>query len=111
MVKYLTLMKASKRDDHITMCLERNLEMYMKSHPVMILKHICDLYIDHSIVLTMAILKAYCLDTHWNMLMVKCLALMTTINCYYLLVKCLALYLETYMESRLGLIFEQSWDL
>ena len=45
-------------------------------------------------VLIMAILKAYFLETHWDLLMVKCLYLMKASNWDYMEVKFLALYLE-----------------
>ena len=43
--------------------------------------------------------------------MVKCLALMKASNWEYLMVKQLALKLEQLMESHLGLMLDQSWDL
>ena len=50
-------------------------------------------------VLIMAVLRAYCFDTHWDILMVKGLALMKAPSWNYLVVKCLEVYLEMYMES------------
>ena len=43
--------------------------------------------------------------------MVKCLVLTKASNWDYLVVKCLALYLEIWMESYLGLMLEQSWEI
>ena len=43
--------------------------------------------------------------------MVKCLVLMKASHWDLLVVKSLAIYLEMYMESHLGLILEQSWAL
>ena len=62
-------------------------------------------------VLKIEILRACCLDTNWDILMLKCLALMKASKWYLLMVKLLVLYLDMYMESNLGLIFEQIWDL
>ena len=44
-----------------------------------------------------------------GMRMVKCLAVTKASNWDLLALNCLALYLEIYIESHLGLIFEQSW--
>ena len=59
----------------------------------------------------MEILSDYFLDTYWDILMVKCFALMKESNWDYLVVKSLALYLEMYTGSYLELMFEQRWDL
>ena len=48
---------------------------------------------DTLMVLIMIIMRFHCFDTHWDMLMVKCLALMKVSKWYYLIVKYLALYL------------------
>ena len=45
-------------------------------------------------VLMLAILRAYCFENHWDILMVKCLVLMKASNWDYLVVKGLSLYLE-----------------
>ena len=44
-------------------------------------------------VLMMARLRAYCFETHWNLLVVKFLDLTKELNWDFLVVKCLALYL------------------
>ena len=59
----------------------------------------------------MEILRGYCLENHWNYLIVKCLALIKEPKCNYLMVKFLAIYLEMYMESHLGLMLEQRLDI
>ena len=46
-------------------------------------------------VIMMAILRDHFLETHWDILMVKCLAL----------------YLEMRMESHLGLMLDQRWAI
>ena len=66
---------------------------------------------DPLMVLMMASLRAYFLGVHWDLPMATRLALMKASNWDLLMVKCLALYLEMYMESHLGLILEQIWDL
>ena len=48
----------------------------MESHLGLMLEQICALYIDILIVLMMSSLKAYFLETHCDILMVKSLAMM-----------------------------------
>ena len=55
--------------------------------------------------------KGYCIEIHWDILTIKCMALMKTSNRDVPMIKLFALYLEVYMESCLGLMFEHSWDL
>ena len=50
-------------------------------------------------VLTMASLRYYCLETDFYLLLVKCLALMKASKLDYLIVKCLTLYLAMEIES------------
>ena len=45
-------------------------------------------------VFMMTSLRDYFLDTHWDIIMAKCLELMMASNCAYLMVKCLELYLD-----------------
>ena len=59
---------------------------------------------DPLMVLMMESLSDYCLETHWDLLMIKCLALIDASNWYIMMVKCLELYLKIYMESYLGLM-------
>ena len=49
-------------------------------------------------VLMIAIFRDYFLDTRWDLLLVKCFALMRASKWYCLILKCLALYLEMYMK-------------
>ena len=66
---------------------------------------------DPLLILIMSSLRYDCLETHWGLLLVKCTVLMMASNWDNVKVKFLALYLEMYMESRLGLMVEQSWDI
>ena len=66
---------------------------------------------DHLMVLMMASFRDYCMETHWDILTVKCMDMMMESNWDLLMVKCLELYLEMYMESYLGLMLEHSWAL
>ena len=59
-------------------------------------------------VITIARVRAYFLEAHWDLLVVKCLAPMKALNWDILMVKCLTLFLEMYMESHLGLMLEHS---
>ena len=49
-------------------------------------------------VLMMASLRDYCLKNNWDILMVKCLALMKSPKGDFMVVKCLTLYLDMYIE-------------
>ena len=66
---------------------------------------------DTLMVLIMASLRDYYLDTHWDLPIVKCLDMMKAPKWYYLMVNFLSLYLEMYMEPHSGLMLEQSWAL
>ena len=57
-------------------CLALYLETYMESHLGLILEQIWTFYMDHLMVLIMAIFRSYFLETLWYILMVKCLDLM-----------------------------------
>ena len=61
--------------------------------------------------LMMDCLGAYFREVQWDILMLKRLDLMRASNFYKLMLKLLALYLEIYMESKLGLMLEQIWSL
>ena len=45
-------------------------------------------------VLVMESFRGYCMDTHWDILTVKCMGIMKASNWDVLMVKCLELYLE-----------------
>ena len=66
---------------------------------------------DRFMVLMMARLRDYYMETHWDILTGKCMVLMKASKWDVLIVNLLALYLEIYMESYLGLILEHSWPL
>ena len=59
--------------------------------------------------LMMANLRDYFLETHWDILIVNCMALIKASNWEYIMVKCLVLYFEMYMESHLGSMLAQIW--
>ena len=56
----------------------------------------------HLMVLMVTSLRGYLLETHWDLLMVKCLDLMKASNWDILIVKCLALYLQNVDGITLG---------
>ena len=58
----------------------------MYSNLLLMLEQIWDLYMEPLIIILMASLWGYCLKNHWDLLMVKCLDLMKTINCDHLMV-------------------------
>ena len=60
-------------------------------------------------VLMLTILSDYCIEVHWNYMMLKLLDLNKATIWDLLIVKCLALYLEMYMESNLGLMLKYRW--
>ena len=66
---------------------------------------------DSLMVVMMESLRDYCMETHWDILKVRCMALMKASNWDVLMVNFLSLYLEMYMGSYLGLMLEHSWSL
>ena len=54
----------------------------------------------------MEIFRGYCMETYWDILMVKCMAMMKASNWNVMMLKFLELYMEMYMESHLGLMPE-----
>ena len=50
------------------------------------LEQMWDVYMDPLMVITIEILRYYCLENHWDLLMVKCLALIKASNWDYLMV-------------------------
>ena len=57
-------------------------------------------------VIMMTSFRDYCLEIHWGLHVVKCLALVKAPKWDYLVVKDLALYLEISMDSHSGLMFD-----
>ena len=53
----------------------------MKSHLGLMLKNSFAVYMDLLMVPMMTSLRDYLLENHWDLLMVKCLALMKASNC------------------------------
>ena len=81
----------------------------MESHLVLMLEQSLNIYMGPLIVIILASLRAYFFETHFDLLMVKCLALMKASKWDLLMVKCLVIYYKMYMESHLMLILEHSW--
>ena len=71
MVKCLALMKEPKWDYLMVKCLALYLEIWMESHLGLMLEQSWALKMELLMVLTTASLRDYCLEVHWDLLMVK----------------------------------------
>ena len=84
MEKRLDLTKSSNWDIKVLIIILGNVDGITLG---LMSEHSWDIYMDPLMVLSMASLRAYFLETHWDLLVVKCLDLMKSSNWYYLVVK------------------------
>ena len=63
--------------------------MYMESHLGLMLEQSWDFWVDPLMVILMVSLRDYCFETHWCVLMVKCLDIMKASNWDNIVVKLL----------------------